>query len=381
MVFLINGKEGMAPPKGATVVYVAHDTGLIGGAERQLLELLRGLDRTRFKPLLVCLEEGGPVARGAQELGVPVYHMGRTWRWDLSVITRLRRLIRSEEARIVHAYLGLPGFYGAVAGKLEHRKVITTIRIAGPRRRFTDFSERIGFLISDRIISNSKAGVDYYFAHFPGRSKTVVIYNGYALSDFDRPARSRQELGLPAQGLLIGHVANLSYLKDYPTFLKSLPHVFNSHPDVHAVIVGDGAKRNEYENLARSLGIFERTLFVGHRADVLDLVKCFDVCVLASHPSFSEGLSNSIAEYMGMAKPVVATAVGGNPELVRDGINGFLARPGDPDDLARKILILLEDDDLRKKMGLEGRKFFEENLRLERMVNDTQKIYEELLQE
>ncbi len=370
----------MAPPTIASILYIAHDTGLIGGAERQLLELLRGLDRTRFRPLLVCLEPGGPVASGARELDVPVYHTLRKWRWDLSVIARLRSLIRREKVRIVHAYLGLPGFYGSLAGKSAGAKVITTIRIAGPRRRFTDFSERLAFLISDKIISNSRAGVDYYFRFFPGRHKTVVIYNGYARSDFDATSiKPREQLGLPPDGLLIGHVANLSYLKDYPTFLKSLVKVFAAYPSAYAVIVGDGAKRQEYEDLAQSLGISHRTLFLGHRRDVLDLIRWFDVCVLASHPCYSEGLSNSIAEYMGMAKPVVATAVGGNPELVKHGVTGLLAKAGDPVDLAQKIITLLGDSNLREKIGKEGRRFFEENLTLERMVNDTQVVYEALL--
>lgn len=372
----------MVPSTTASILYIAHDTGLIGGAERQLLELLRGLDRSRFRPVLVCLEPDGPVAKGAKEIEVPVYHILRKWRWDLSVIWRLRSLIKSESVRIVHAYLGLPGFYGSLAGKMSRARVITTIRIAGPRKRLTDFSERLAFLISDRIISNSKAGVNYYFRFFPGRTKTVVIYNGYAISDFDSAqSKGREELGLPAGSLLIGHVANLSYLKDYPTFLRALVKVFSAHPDALAVIVGDGAKRSDYERLAKDLGISRRILFLGHRRDVLELVRYFDVCVLASHPCYSEGLSNSIAEYMGMAKPVVATAVGGNPELVHDGVNGFLAKAGDPEDLAEKILILLKDSRLREKMGKEGRRFFEENLTLERMVTDTQKIYDELLRE
>lgn len=363
------------------ILYIAHDTGLIGGAERQLLELFRGLDRQRFSPWLVCLEQGGPVSEKARQLDVPTYAIMRRWRWDLSVIWRLRRFITSNHIEIIHAYLGLPGFYGAVAGKLAGRKVITTIRIAGPRRRIADFSERIGFLLSDRIISNSKAGADFYFRRFPGRSKTVIIYNGYKISDFEnRPQKSRKELGLPESGLLIGHVANLTYLKDYPTFLKALAIVFERNKDCHGVIVGDGPKRNEYERIASQLRIDRRLLFLGKRSDVLDLVRHFDVCVLASHPDYSEGLSNSIAEYMGMGKPVVATAVGGNQELVTDGTNGFLAQAGNPRDMAEKVLLLLQDPELRSKMGNAGREYFRNNLSLERMVSATQSVYEKLLE-
>jgi glycosyltransferase involved in cell wall biosynthesis len=365
----------------ANILFIAHDTGFIGGAERQLLELFRGIDRDRYGVHLVCLEEGGPVARGAADLAVPVYTITRRWRWDLSVIPRVNRLIRHRRVRIVHTYLGLPSFYGAAAGKLAGARVITTIRIAGPRRHISDIGERFAFLISDRIISNSRAGTDYYFRHFPGRHKTVVVYNGYELADFDRVAlNSRADLGLPARGPLVGHVANLSYLKDYPTFLRAMAIVLDRKPEVSCVIVGDGAGRAEYESLASALGIQDRAHFLGHRRDVLSLVRHFDVCVLASHPLYSEGLSNSIAEYMGLGKPVVATAVGGNTELVKDGLTGLLSPGGEPAPLAEKIIKLLEHEDLREHMGIEGRKFFEEHLTLKRMVADTQQVYDQLLE-
>ena len=364
----------------ANVLYVTHDTGLIGGAERQLLELFKGIDRDRYAPYLICLETGGPVAERAGELGVPVEYMTRSWRWDLGVALRLRSFIRRQRIAIVHAYLGLPGFYGAVAGKLSGVKVITTIRIAGPRMRPSDVSERFAFLISDSILSNSKAGADYYFKYFPGRHKTRVIYNGYSLSEFVQAEPvSRADLGLPEDALVIGHVANLTYLKDYPTFLQALTRVFRIEPRAVAVIVGDGAKRDDYESLARFLGISERTFFLGHRRDVLGLVTAFDVGVLASHPDYSEGLSNSIAEYMGMSRPVVATAIGGNCELVQDGVSGFLTPPGEPEPLADRIVELIRDGELRERMGRRGKKFFEENLTLERMVNETQNVYDDLL--
>jgi len=364
----------------AGILFIAHDTGLIGGAERQLLELFRGLDRERFSPHLICLEKGGQVAERAGELDVPVSHVTRKWRWDLGVITGINRFIGANSIRIVHAYLGLPGFYGATAGKLAGSKVITTIRIAGPRGRPSDITERFAFLISDRIISNSRAGADYYFRRFPGRGKTEIIYNGYDMSDFQgRGARSRHDLGLPSEGLIIGHVANLSYLKDYPTFLKALAAVFPEVPDSHAVIVGDGDRRADYEAIAESLGIRERTHFLGHRRDVLDLVSHFDIGVLASHPEYGEGLSNSIAEYMGFGKPVIATDIGGNPELVDEGVTGLLCPAGDPEAMAEKLLVLLRDEVLRNTMGERGNEFFLANLTLERMVNETERVYEDLL--
>ncbi|MGD9140703.1 MAG: glycosyltransferase [bacterium] len=370
----------MAELPKSNILYVSHDTGILGGAERQLIELLKGLSRDRFTPHLVCLEPGGPVGRAAVEIGLPLTVAPRKWRWDLGVITRLYGYIKREDIAIVHPYLGLPGFYGAVAAKLAGRKAITTIRIAGPRRRVADSSERIGFLISDLIIANSHAGVEHYFKHWPGREKTRVIYNGYNIADFDpAPTRPRAELGLPEKGLLIGHVANLTYLKDYPTFLAALAQVFEKYDDAHAVILGEGDRRGDYEALARQLGIASRTIFMGHRKDVLDIARHFDIGVLASHGDYSEGLSNSICEYMGLAKPVVATAMGGNRELVRTGVTGLLATPGNANDLAAKMLALAGDEKTRVEMGRKGREFFLGNLGLDVMVSRTERVYEDLL--
>jgi L-malate glycosyltransferase len=362
------------------ILFVAHDTGFIGGAERQILELFKGIHRQEFRPVLVCLEPGGPVARRTAEMNILVHTISRKWRWDLGVVWKLRGLIRREDISIVHAYLGLPGFYGALAGKAAGARVISTIRIAGPRKRFSDVSERLAFLLSDCIISNSKAGADYYFKNFPGRRKTRIIYNGYVMTDFDQAVRrTRAELGLPDRAALIGHVANLSFLKDYPTFLRALAVVFRENKGAEAVIVGDGNRRPAYEALARQLGISDRTHFLGARSDVLDLVKHFDVCVLASHGEYSEGLSNSVAEYMGLGKPVVAAAIGGNLELVKDGVTGFLTPPGEPAPMAQKILTLLSRPDLARTMGTEGRKFFQETFGLDKMVAETEKVYAELL--
>jgi glycosyltransferase involved in cell wall biosynthesis len=156
--------------------------------------------------------------------------------------------------------------------------------------------------------------------------------------------------------------------------------VFEKYEDAHAVILGDGDRRGDYEGLARQLGIASHTLFMGHRRDVLDIARHFDIGVLASHGDYSEGLSNSICEYMGLAKPVVATAVGGNKELVRTGVTGLLATPGNANDLATKMLALAGDARARADMGDKGREFFLGNLGLDVMVSRTESVYKELLE-
>jgi glycosyltransferase involved in cell wall biosynthesis len=147
---------------------------------------------------------------------------------------------------------------------------------------------------------------------------------------------------------------------------------------MHVVIVGEGPERARLEAQAAHLGLAEQVHFVGHQQDVRPWLAAFDVCVLSSD---WEGMSNAILEAMAAGLPVVATAVGGTPEVVVDGVTGFLVPPRDPQALADAILRLLRDPDLRRRMGEAGRAHVTEHFSVEQMVHKRERLYEELLKE
>jgi glycosyltransferase involved in cell wall biosynthesis len=172
--------------------------------------------------------------------------------------------------------------------------------------------------------------------------------------------------------LVFGAVGRLVPVKAYPILLKAAKLVFREIPPAHLVIVGDGPLRNELVQLARDYNMMDRVHFLGARKDVSEILGAFDVYVLCSE---SEGMSNTILEAMASGRPVVATAVGGNPELVVDGETGLLVRPNHPHRLATAIMKLLREPACRRRLGQGGRRRVEEQFSLESMVRNYAKVY------
>ena len=186
----------------------------------------------------------------------------------------------------------------------------------------------------------------------------MVIYNGVNPNRTGvqpgETAAARAELGLPEGSPVAGIVARLVDGKDHFTFLRAAARVHESVPDCHFLVVGEGPMRARLEEEAAALGIVNRTHFVGTRVRVAPLIDCMDVAVLSSQDL--EGCSNFLLEAMALARPLVATDIGGNRELVQDGENGYLVPCRDPQAMAGAITSLLEDGQLAERMGGAGEK-------------------------
>jgi glycosyltransferase involved in cell wall biosynthesis len=207
----------------------------------------------------------------------------------------------------------------------------------------------------------------------------ATIYSGIELAEFGRPgldgAAKRAELGIPAGVPVVGTVGRLSSQKNPEDLLIAARTVIQRMPDVRLLIVGDGPLRARVEESARIMGISGNVLFTGIRHDVPDLMASLDVFVLSS---LWEGLPRVIPQAMAAGKPVVCTNVDGNAEAVRDGVNGLLVRPKDPDALADAILQLLRNPGLARQMGVEGRKRVA-MFSADRMMEDIEVLYQKLL--
>ncbi|MGH7456446.1 MAG: glycosyltransferase, partial [bacterium] len=213
--------------------------------------------------------------------------------------------------------------------------------------------------------------------NFP-KERIRVVANGVDLSRFDLSRNGidyKARLGLPPEALVFGAVGRLVPVKAYPLLLKAGKLVFRGIPQAHLVIVGDGPLRNELLQLARDYNMLDRVHFLGARKDVQEILRALDVYVLCSE---SEGMSNTILEAMASGRPVVATAVGGNPELVIDGETGLLVRPDHPHRLATAIMKLLREPECRRRLGRCGRQRVEKQFSLDGMVRNYAKVYLEL---
>jgi glycosyltransferase involved in cell wall biosynthesis len=189
-------------------------------------------------------------------------------------------------------------------------------------------------------------------------------------------AEVRRSLGVPAGAPVVGALSRLAWKKGVRHLVEAMPRLVESVPDALALIAGDGELRGELEAHARALGVADRVRFLGTRPDPLDLLAAFDVFVL---PSVVEGMSNAVLEAMARSLPVVATDVGGNPEVVADGETGFIVRPADPAGLAAAIAKLLQAPELAREMGAAGRRRVEQRYRAGHMVASVERLYDGLL--
>jgi sugar transferase (PEP-CTERM/EpsH1 system associated) len=349
-----------------------------GGAQAALLRLLEGLDRERFTPTVACLYNGdGAVAREIRALGISVFDAQMRHKADLPALLRLYRHIRRVRPAILHASLFHANLPGRVLGRLVGVPVIIcSERTMAMESEWRYRINRWTIGLVDRVIAVSANVRDFYAAHVGlTADKLVVIYNGVQVPELSISLReARAELGLPDDGPIIGAISRLDPVKGVDFLIRALAQVNGAT----LVVVGDGPERAALEALAGDLGVADRIHWAGHRRDVPHLLPAFD---LLAQPSLHEGLPNTVLEAMACGLPVVATAVGGTPEVIVDGLTGLLVPPRDADALAQAMVTLLSNADLRRTMGRAGRERVAQRFTAERMVEQTQRLYGQLLTE
>jgi glycosyltransferase involved in cell wall biosynthesis len=358
----------------------------VGGAQTHLVQLLSRLDRRRFQPMVCALKAHGELAQVLRSMDVPVFDGGlgpslKSW-GGLGVLRRLIRLMKLQQVHVAHSYLFHPNVLTPIAARVAH------VRVAIASKRSLDrypspmprYACKLGNALADRITVNAEA-VARFVAAEEGcpRDKMVLIPNGVneAALHLSADGRGKRcELGVPLEAPVVGVVARLAWKKGIRHLLEAAPGLVGTLPELRIIIVGDGPLRSDLEALASSLGIRQHVMFLGSRQDTLELLSTFDVFVL---PSDIEGMSNALLEAMAAGRPVVATDVGGNPEVVVDGETGFLVPPGDGERMAAAIVKLLESPDMAEEMGAAGRRRVTEQYRVEIMVRRIENLYDSLL--
>ncbi|MGC9398865.1 MAG: glycosyltransferase [Anaerolineae bacterium] len=355
----------------------------VGGAERIVAQLASRLPRDRYNVKVACLYDPEAVGADIRAAGIAVIHLDMRSKLDLRAPYRLFRLLREQNIHILHAHLFHANLLAATIGRLTRIPVIIATRhsveIGGGHREWIN---RLVRSSHDAVVTVSR---EVYEAELrrsgtdPG--KLVMIPGGVRLSDFDEivqasPERLRDGWGIQPQSYLIGTVGRFVEPKGYPHLLDAMVRIQAHLPDVKALLVGDGVLRPAMEEKAHALGLSDSVIFTGIRRDVPEILALLDVFVL---PSLWEGLPLALLEAMAAGLPVVATRVGGVPEVVVDGVTGLLVPPRDPHALADAILRLLRDPALRRRMGEAGRARVAAHFSVEQMVRKIEALYEQLL--
>jgi glycosyltransferase involved in cell wall biosynthesis len=204
-----------------------------------------------------------------------------------------------------------------------------------------------------------------------------MIYNAVDLERYDHPepcCTLAEEYGMEPGSQIVGVVARLEPEKGHPTLLEAWPAVLRKVPDAYLLIVGEGARREALEQQVRALRIAHRVVFTGRRDDVPAVTAALDVAVL---PSYREAQGLTILEAMALSRPVVASNVGGIPEMIEDGVTGLLVPPNDPPALATAIVRLLQDHSLADTIGRAGHDLVHDRFCIEIMVKAVEEIYDE----
>lgn len=363
------------------ILYI-HGISEIGGSERDLLQLLRLIDRQQWEPYVVCPE--GPLSREVEKLKVSVYPMRLpAWRKLIDVFSIPRAVwllfksMRDMKINLVHVndYWWAPISY--IACRMAGLPCIVHIRQEIEPRRVREYWLRRPqklVAVSNRIRDVAiESGVD--------PTRIMVIYSGIDVALTSNPAedkRVRDDYHLSDRQPVIGTVANLFPRKGHEYLLQALIEVRKKLPDIHCLIIGEGDNRYRAMllEMIQTHGLTRVVTLAGFQEDMMAHIAAMDVFVL---PSVMEGFGIVLLEAMAMGRPIVATAVGGIPEVIEDHVTGVLVPPRDPKALAQKILYLLENPQVAEKLGHAGRARVVERFSLQQMISHFHRLYGELV--
>jgi sugar transferase (PEP-CTERM/EpsH1 system associated) len=347
-----------------------------GGLEKMVVHLARALDPGQYRVTVCCLEDPGELAAELHGSHVPVVSLGKHG-FSPSTVARLARRLRREHVRIVHTHNPGAHLYGTVAAKMAGVPAVVHTR-HGPR---VD-AARSSFFFR-RWLSNwtcSAVGVSQDTAQLLVQSagiaaeKVTMIANGVPIPRI-RPedrAAVRGELGIPEGAPTIGIVARLSPEKEHRTLLTAFAHLTKTVPAAHLLIVGDGPLRNALETQVLEAGIARQVHLTGFRTDVDRMLAAMDVFVLCS--SF-EGTSLTLLEAMGAGLPIVATAVGGTPEVIGSPANALLVPARDAEALSRALVAALSQPDATRAMAARAQARMKAHYETESMARQYEELY------
>lgn len=348
-----------------------------GGAEHHVLEVLTHLDRRAFSPILCCLRAEGALLDQVRQLGVPVVDCRlRSLREGglLRAVFRLNQEFRKRGTRVVHSYLFHANLVGTLAARLARVPVALTSKRS--LDTYPTVLERWACKVSNRLADRVTANAEEVRRHaheIEGCSldKIVVIPNGVDLTRFAATVAT-PPVELPDSGPIVGCVGRLSGKKGHTDLLEAAALVLRRRPGTTFVFVGDGTLRSQLRAQADGLGLNGQVRFVGHVSDPVPLLYRMNLFVL---PSRIEGMSNALLEAMAANRAVVATSVGGNPEVVVDGVTGLLVPPRDPARLADAVVTLLGDPERASAMGAAGRARVEACYSVQAMLRQMEELY------
>jgi glycosyltransferase involved in cell wall biosynthesis len=361
------------------VIHIIHSLN-IGGAENVLYSYAKYYNKTKYYLEVCSFKPGGVLTRELENLNIKV-HCINTSSSNIRSLIRLAKIFSEGKFTIAHFHNPLPIFWGFPAAAMSG----VPIRVL--TEHSIDYSGRIGK--ASFFYRKIRNNMDFIIAcsdevmksHIPKieHNRICVIHNGVDTKTFINKKTNydlRSELKISKGQFIIGNIGNLSIQKGHGILIEAMKDLIKKGVPVVLIIVGDGPMREDLEKKTDESGIRGHVFFLGKRADVPDILNNIDIIAVSS---LREGFSISILEAMATSKPIVATNVGGNKELVIDGVTGILVPPGDPYSLSEAIHKLITDIKTRETMGISAREYVEKRFSVLDMVRKTEELYENLI--
>lgn len=353
----------------------------VGGAEQLLYLTLKNINRQRYKPIVCCIQ-GGELVSEIERLGIKVFNLNMRSKFDASKLIAFYNFIKRGKFDIVHTHL----FHANIIGRIIARLCKVPIVISTQHYAFS-YNGSFGILLesltaklSDRIIAVSDAAKRFYRSKINVSEESLsVIYNGVDLDikneASDSGSNLRKELCLN-NDFIISCIGRFAEVKGHSYLLRAIAEVIKTQSKIKLLLVGTGLCGSYLVKLASDLGIKENIIFLDSRRDIPQML---NICNLYVLPSLEEGLSITLLEALAMAKPIIATAVGGNPEVIVNGISGMLVPPKDYNAMARAITEMFENRQKAQYLGINARLRAVEKFDIKENVRKTESLYEGLI--
>jgi glycosyltransferase involved in cell wall biosynthesis len=352
------------------------DSGLdFRGGQQQVLYLAIGLAQAGVEQQLV-LRRGSVFERRAAEAKLPFTTLSFRSEGDLASALQLRTVIRRFQPQIVHAHDARTLGLAAVAWAMGTRsRIIAARRVAFPLRR-NPLTALKYQAVAQRIVAVSQFVRDLLVASGIDKRRVDVVYDGFELNGVTHGSNARQRLGVPAKACLIGCAGQFVAEKGHEGLIRAFARISQVIPNATLVLIGDGELKDEYLKLVQKLGLEGKVLFPGFVPDLGSVLPALDLFVF---PSLHEGLGSSLLAAMACEVPICASRAGGIPEIVQDGVTGFLFNPGDAAAITQRVLDALQSPQRSRQLAEAAAKAVAPKFSVARMVEATGEVYANVL--
>jgi len=354
----------------------------IGGTEQVIKNLVENSDPQQVESSILCIESPlGPFADDLLNNGVEITAFSRSPGFDRSLIKQIRGYIKENKIDILHCHQYTPWVYGALAAIATKTQVVFTEHgrfypdsTTWKRKLVNPWLHKI--TAATTAISNATKDALTIYEYLP-REDIQVIYNGIAplVIDQQQVEQLREELNIGKNTLCLGTIARLDPIKNHPMMLHAFRKVLDNGIDTKLLIVGDGEMRSAIAALITELDLSQHVIMAGYKSKPHNYLALMDIYLLSS---LSEGTSMTLLEAMSIGKPCVVTDAGGNPEIIKNKVNGLVTKNDDANAFTKAILTLGSDSNLRKNMARKSRQRFEQHFSADSMVNQFLKLYQQI---